>query len=86
MSTTIMEEQLLRALDADTDLAGRAVRAVPADPDGVAIEVGGARAGVWHWRSGVFVLTGDRNGTRIACETVAEAARYTREHLCPPPA
>ena len=82
MSAAIMEAQLRDALRADRPLAARGCRAEEQQPSGIAVERGGAVAGVWHWRNGAFELELTGPGPTVVLDTVAEAVRHTRDHLC----
>ena len=85
MSAAIMEAQLRDALRADRRLAAQGWQAEERQAGGVAVGRAGIVAGVWHWRNGAFEVVTDRAGPGAALDTVAEAVKYTRDHLCAAP-
>lgn len=85
MSAAIMEAELRDALRADRALAAQGWQVEERLPGGIAVERGGTVAGIWYWQNGVFEVVADRAAPGVAFDTVAEAVRYTREHLCAAP-
>ena len=84
MSTAIMEGLLRDTLNGDRSLSARDCRAAEGRRGGVSVERAGVPRGTWHWRNGAFELDIGDDVAVVSVESVAEALRYTREHLCPP--
>ncbi|MGE0700047.1 MAG: hypothetical protein AB7O57_13205 [Hyphomicrobiaceae bacterium] len=82
MSTAIMDAQLRAAINADRVIATRGCRGEARQPNGVAVEQGASVKGIWYWRNGAFELFVGGDGPIVAVDTVAEAVRYSRDHLC----
>jgi len=78
MSSTIMEEELRRALDGDSEVADRGWRILAGPSGGIILERGGAERGHWRWRNGLFELESASGATIAGVETVAEALSVTR--------
>jgi hypothetical protein len=78
-----MEAQLIRALQAEPELARRGCTIVADTSSGVVISRPGRNRGVWAWLDGAFTYTphGFTEPT-VEVETVAEAVQYTLNVIC----
>jgi hypothetical protein len=85
MSTGIMENRLLRVLEADSELQSAGCTATSAPNGGISVQRQGTELGNWRWQHGAFQfrVTGTTTPS-IEVDTIAEAARYTRDHVCRP--
>lgn len=84
MSSSIMETQLIRALQIEPELARRSCTITADATAGVLISRGGRSRGVWAWEDGLFAFTPHgETAPAVEVETVAEAVHYTLEVICP---
>lgn len=84
MSSSIMETQLIRSLQAEPELAKRGCNIIAATNAGVLISRTGRPRGLWTWRDGGFQFTPQGAGEpAIEVDTVAEAVQYTLRVVCP---
>lgn len=84
MSSSIMETQLIRSLQAEPELARRGCNITAATNAGVLISRAGRHRGLWVWRDGGFGFTPHGAAEpAIEVDTVAEAVQYTFRVVCP---
>jgi hypothetical protein len=83
MSSSIMETQLIRSLQTESELIKRGCNVI-ATSSGVLISRTGRARGQWVWNDGSFAFTpqGDTDPV-IEVDTVAEAVQYTLRVICP---
>lgn len=85
VSSSIMETQLIRSLQAEPELARRGC-SVAATGEGILVTRPGVTRGLWRWRGGAFVYTPQDAGSAAAdAETIAEAVQYTLNVICGAP-
>ncbi|MEZ5853495.1 MAG: hypothetical protein R3D67_01645 [Hyphomicrobiaceae bacterium] len=83
MSTIVMESQLCCEINACRIMTGRGCQARLKRTSGVALERHSRLIAVWRWRNGGFELSQTLQPFSIGkVETIAEALRISREHLC----
>lgn len=84
MSSSIMETQLIRSLQTESELIKRGCNVTAANNAGVLISRTGRARGLWVWNDGSFAFT-PQGGTDpvIEVDTVAEAVQYTLRVICP---
>ncbi len=86
MSTTIMEGQLFKLLNADSDLQARGCQAVRQKSGGIAVVSSGHHRGLWTWQGNAFAfMPGGYTSPTSHVETAAEAVIFTRTSVCPDP-
>ena len=84
MSSSIMQAQLIRSLQAEPELARRGCNITAAANAGVLISRAGRPRGLWAWRHGNFAFRPQGAlDPAIEVETVAEAVQYTLRVVCP---
>ncbi len=82
VSSSIMEVQLIRSLQAEPELQKRGC-GVAATSEGILISPAGRNRGVWTWRNGTFAYTPQGfTAPTVEVETVAEAVQHTVQVIC----